>query len=419
MSDGVSGNYTGNYQSIFSKVDSGTDKLIKKGPETGGKAPSALSKARVAAEVCTPISSRSILALVVAAPIYLAMGLGKGISEMVSKGSVSSFGEGFMKGAGGIKKQATGGISDSYTDLTKTRNADKGQNIAKANLHYAGYLDGKGVESEGTYATSVSDINFSTDEKKQQVQQLFDEIKELGFATDSKVVSDTLKSLLGFGADESIPDTDPDSSKFFYHVETGSIFKLAIDYDKKEIMFCFYGLGTESQKFKETDNDTKSEILKNSIKQTTIDALGHPSKASTQAIKLGAALKRCAEGVGFSPVAVGHSHGGSLAQCAAVANNMKGVVFNSQPMGAGTRRLIGQKKIAKNAGQITAFSGQGDWLSRTRALNIVGILFERITGLPVPRTVGKGYNLPKGDGLNNNNQHNDYYSQLNKLLKTT
>lgn len=353
--------------------------------ESRKKLPSVLSKARVALEVCAPISSRGILVLVIAAPIYLAISLGKGISEMISKRSISSFGKGFIKGAGGLKKQAHGGISDSYTDLTSAKNAEKGAKIAKDNIHYARSADG-----DGKNISKISEID-SENNRYEGIKKFLIEIENLGFKSDT--------------------------SNYFYDPKTGSAFMLTIDEFNGEIMLCFVGLGVESR-LKEADSTTKNKILENSLKQTASDALGYPSKASIQAIKLGKALKKCTDTTGDTPVAVGSSHGGSLAQCAAVANGIKGVVFNSQPMGAGTRRFIGQKKIAKNSKHITAFSGKGDILSGTKAMNVIAVLFERVTGLPVPRTVGKGYNLPKGVGVKSAKEsHVEFTKQLEALMK--
>lgn len=112
---------------------------------------------------------------------------------------------------------------------------------------------------------------------------------------------------------------------------------------------------------------------------------------------------------------VGHSHGGGLAQCAAAANDIKGVVFNSRPMGAGIRRYIGQDNVAERAKNITAFSGQGDFLTGIGIVNFLAKGFERLTGIPVPRTIGTGYNLPaapKKDAV----QHMAFFDQLKQVL---
>lgn len=121
-------------------------------------------------------------------------------------------------------------------------------------------------------------------------------------------------------------------------------------------------------------------------------------------MKLGKLLKTYAKEKNLTPVVIGHSHGGGLAQVAAAKNGIKGVVFNPRPMGAGVRRYIGSSKIAENAKQIAVFSAKGDWVSGTRPLNVLAAIFERITGIVMPRSVGVGYILPSVSSSSNENE---------------
>jgi hypothetical protein len=63
-------------------------------------------------------------------------------------------------------------------------------------------------------------------------------------------------------------------------------------------------------------------------------------------------------------------------------------------MGAGARRYIGESKVAKNAENMTAFSGKGDFLTSSKGLNALAIFVERVLGIPVPGIVGKNYYVP-------------------------
>ena len=116
-----------------------------------------------------------------------------------------------------------------------------------------------------------------------------------------------------------------------------------------------------------------------------------------QAIEIGTLLKNATEGSEIKPVLLGHSHGGSLAQVAAISNGLKGVIFNSEPIGIAVKKAI-DKRIGKEkrkifAKQVIAFSIESDWLSGGLIDNLCRI--GRDSGLPVPTVFGKGYRFPR------------------------
>lgn len=104
-----------------------------------------------------------------------------------------------------------------------------------------------------------------------------------------------------------------------------------------------------------------------------------------------------------------------MAQAGACANGIKGIAFNSRPMGAGVRRYIGQSKIAKNAKHITTFSVKGDWLTGIAVINTLGIIFERLTGIAVQRSAGTGYYLPEVSKNSSQSNHVCIYESFTKL----
>lgn len=216
-----------------------------------------------------------------------------------------------------------------------------------------------------------------------------------------------------------------DSTGNFYDTKTGSSFNLIYDNRENEVVVCFMGLGNE--RFLNISQQEKEKINKASILQIVAESVGAIPSSVRQAIKIGKMLKNL---FGITPVLVGHSHGGALAQAAGGASGIKTVVFNSQPLGAGTRRYIGQDKIEKNADKITVFSVKGDWLSDSKALNYLTAAWERATGMALPRTVGNlTYNIPnvkeielEDDSIKNIEnlsrwQHGLFYESLNELKK--
>ncbi len=278
------------------------------------------------------------------------------------------------------------GIQDFYIELEGNSEKTKKlrQEVIGGNLRYAGFMkrqrEGASLISSKTI---FADIPQSIQIKLKEIQN---NLKVMGFE---------------------------DKNDHFYHLDSGIIFNIVYDDTHKEIVLCFTGLKKEG--VVDVDNipgRNKDKLFVRRIISIATEHLGGIPLAATQAIEIGKMLKNVTENTGISPVIIGHSHGGSIAQCAAVANGLKGVVFNSRPMGAGTRRYIGQSTIAKNASKITAFSGKDDWLSGIKALNALAVIFERVTGIPVPRTVGIGYHLPEST---NGKGHSNYYNVMKKM----
>lgn len=332
-----------------------------------------------------PCSSRGIPSILVKAPILiparLAQSAGKGFSKKFKEH---------------IKKDLGGGISDSYIDLRSPKNKELREKVLKENFRYAsyvymGYYHSVFSKKEGDeHATLVSlDKDGTLVDKgikpikhqdipqahRETLQKIATQFKELGFETDR--------------------------CGNFYDTKTGTIFNLAFDHDRKEVAVSFWGVENEGKiafdaddvRNKNTDK-IRLELNRSAHASINADFLGGIPPASRQVMEIGKILKKETSGTGLTPVMIGHSHGGGLAQTGAAANGIKGVVFNPRPMGAGTRRYIGQSKIAENAQHITAFSVKGDWLSDSPGKNALAKFAERVIGIPVPRTVGTGYDLP-------------------------
>lgn len=340
----------------------------KANKETGGAGDS-LKRLGVLASTVLPFSSRGVAFNLVRTPIRLAQSAFSGIAGMVAKGSAKSFASEFSTTMSAhMKKDWGGGISDVGTKLSPKD--EKAQGIAKENLPYARMVYGSNVAGVKTVKTS---------DCPEELQPLLNKIKELGFEQDGP-------------------------TGVFYSKETGTCFRLMLDESKNEIVATFRGLGNENDMLKSRggslDDRTVATVGHAAMKSAGTDFFGQVNKAALQVIDLGKAIKeesgklKGSNDQPFTAKMVGHSHGGGLAQTAAAANGLEGVTFNSRPMGAGVRMHIGQSTIAKNSEKIVAFSGEGDYLTACTSLNVLAKVTERLTGLALPRNVGKEYHLP-------------------------
>lgn len=324
-----------------------------------------------------PFSSRGVIFNLVRAPIFIPLRLIQSIGPDFSQK---------MKAA--LDKDWNQGIKDFYTDLMAPENKDKKREV-HTNFHrYADHVYVKKDEMiQGSVFLSPGVEMASLNQGYQlTITLVMNELQKLGFEVDS------------------------DGN--FYDTKTGTMFNLVLDRQKEphEIIVSFMGLGNEENL--SIEQGIKDQLSKEGKKAAGADWFGGIPPSARQAIEIGRVLKDLTANSPLVPVMVGHSHGGALAQTGAVANGIKGVAFNSRPMGAGVRRFIGQSKIAENAGKITVFSGKGDWLSANRAINLLSVLFERLTGIPVPRSIGTGYNLPR---VEDDDIHNAFEKAMAEL----
>lgn len=287
-----------------------------------------------------------------------------------------------------MKKDWNQGIQDSYINLESPKNNELRKKVLAENLCYASYVY-KGAFDDAEFSGILpSQMEGIASEKEISiVNNIKTKVKDLGFKEDS--------------------------NGNFYDTKTGNMFNLVYDTEKKEICVGFWGLGNQDNL--DVDKNTKKAIGDASGKAAGFDWIGGTPAASLQAIEIGKAVKEATQGSEMTPVMIGHSHGGGLAQCAAAANGLKGIAFNSRPMGAGMRRYIGQAKIAESAKNMTVFSSRGDWLSGTAAVNALAAIFERVTGIPVPRSIGTGYHLPDLPGEDKLTKHMAFKEEFNRL----
>lgn len=278
----------------------------------------------------------------------------------------------------------------------------KGRKVAKECLRYAGYMVGNILN--GDHSKGFEEVSWKGHLIKGNI--LF-----------TPAIKNIIEKLKGLGFSE-------DGKGNFYDPKTGTIFHMIYDIsDKKnrEIVLCFKGLGNES--LLNVDHKTQKKVGIANTNAAIREFMGGLPKASLQAMKIGKILKEEGEKSDLKPVVVGHSHGGGIAQTAAAAGGIKGVVFNSRPMGGKVRQKIGKETLQKNRGDITAFAGKKDWLSRTTPINKIAFFAKTTLKIPrLPRTIGKGYDLPK---VRNRPKeinrllfhHISFYDQLHELLK--
>lgn len=286
------------------------------------------------------------------------------------------------------------GIQDFDIDLESSSKAELRKQVLDENFRYAGYMYAglhkiPAAHKHGSLLSTERGNAAFPEEKKHHLAALEGKFRELGFSVDNR--------------------------GNYYNTETGNMFNLVYDSERNEILICFMGLGNSEAL--DIDQETKNKMLSNTTGSIAADWLGGIPKATMEAIKIGKILKEIAADAELTPVLVGHSHGGGMAQAGALANGIKGISFNSRPLGAGVRRYIGQSKVAKNAKNLTTFSGKGDWLTGTTVINTLAVLFERLTGIPVPRSVGTSYKLPELADQNSFINHVYFYEAMEELQK--
>lgn len=302
------------------------------------------------------------------------------------------------------------GITNSYQKLKATDS--KSQRIVRQHLRYAGMILGRdfGLESRGKNEKWGS--TFAND----------DGIQTLDRSIDSKLKA-PLKRMLHRLENMGYKQATISRLPTFYNSKTGIIFRLAYDSENQELSISFLGMGNEKllrDKDHRPIKGIKSKIGKKQLNHVIRESFGGVPPSAIEAIKIGKILKTCAEEVKAAPVVTGHSHGGGLAQCAAIASGIKAVVFNSRPVGAGMRkyiaRAIGKKTFVMRTKEITSFSCKRDPLSGNRIFKAVAGAFEQTTGIIVPRTLGKGYLLPiiKGQGII---QHNNFEKLMKSVIE--
>jgi hypothetical protein len=288
------------------------------------------------------------------------------------------------------------GIQDVYTDLTTEENQELSKALVKKHFRYAAYLY-MGLRKGARRTGDENGILVSA--KGTGLNKIPDDI-----VSTLKSIAEELTQTMSFKVDKH---------GNYYHLETGTIFNLVYDKERKEIIVCFMGLKKHMRL--NIDKQFQDKVGIESVRAVGTDMLGGIPHSVQQVIQIGDMLKKVTHGTKITPVMVGHSHGGSLAQSGAVANGLKGIVFNSRPMGAATRRYIGQSTVAENAKNITAYSVKGDWLSDNSASQYVA-LFEKVLGIVVPRTVGTGYMLPHLEDETEATNHGGFYRSF-KILK--
>lgn len=327
--------------------------------ETSAKILDMVKKIGIFVTFPLPLSSRGVLLNVLKAPVRLFQSLGTALKD-----KKVAFGDVFKRTLKDhMLADWKGGISDYYTRIDKA--AVKQDPALKATIrkNFNFYLDIYGARNN----PDVEDGN----ETLLSFNKLKQSITKLGFK-------------------------EGDRSNCFYSEKTGTCIRLNYVVTEKMIVIGFMGVGNET---KVTLDPSCAEALCNSSAMGIAhNFIGGINANVTEAIELGKALKESCISPDIKPFIAGHSHGGMLAQSAAVANSLEASVFNSEPMGAGVRRYIrsnvGNKQFHQNAEKITAFSVQGEWLGGTRIFNILSVLAERILGIPVPRTVaGKAYSI--------------------------
>lgn len=374
-------NFKEKLQAAGEKLNEGTKKVLEGFKQAGIVLTNAL-----------PTSSRSIPAKLLQTPIKFAQGFGAGFKagkaesqQVTQKKNLNSMSDQELiahLGKQGIGKTLQGslnkafsvamesvvknwtenkGIQDSYNDLS-TMNVSESRKIAMSGFKKSEYQ----YDTEGRWAVDLNSLDKAGSTKFKEFDT---KLQNLGFT----------KTPMGY-----------------FDTKTGNMFNIAYDSRNKNLTVSFWGLGNQNilQKHGLINEEQSNALGKNSTIQAGLDFFGGVTKSGLQAIEVGKLLKEATEGTDIKPMLGGHSHGGGLAQCAALATGLQATVFNPRPMGAGMRRYIGQDKIAENSKNITGFSVKGDFLTDNKLLNALAITMEKVTGIIAPRNIGNFYKVP-------------------------
>lgn len=293
-----------------------------------------------------------------------------------------------------------------YEDLSNPKKAELKEKIFKENFRYAAYCNLKKNNSTKVGTENGIRISFNPEDPLSFIFW-----GEHTFNREELIVLNNINQGLkemGFQAD---------NQGFYYSSETGTIFRLIYDRVTEEINLCFLGLAAAYHM--NLSRKEQNQLDFTALKAVISNSTGHISAAMIEAMKIGALLKKETEDSDIQPVIIGHSHGGSLAQVAAISSGLKGVIFNSEPVGHATKRMI-DKEIGKEqrkifTDNITAFSVKNDWLT-DGAINAI-CRFGSDFGFSVPRVLaGKGrtFQLPTV-GQTFIETHAWYYDAFNKL----
>lgn len=349
------------YRNFVSSEIKISNEEIEQKKETS-KEVSLLKKAGVFAINLLPISSKGIQAVFVKPGLKIFKNLSDGFVQSVKGRTITAF-----------------SVKTSYTDITKMDDKEA-LKIVREGVRYA---------KKHQYSVKIKE-DFPEAGGFQAVYENMDQkLQERGFKRDQNGV--------------------------YYSTKTGTILNLSLDKKTKEVMVCFWGLGSQgSLSLDKKDEGDKMKILIASVYSAGFESLGKMGAAGLEAMKVGELLKNETSKKGLTPVILGHSHGGGLGQCAAFENGIKGVFFNARAMGTGMRNVIGQEKIEENSKNVTVFSTEGDWLTDNKLFNKLSAVYEILTGTPTPRNEGKKYLIPCIP--DSDNPHNDYLRSL-ALLK--
>ncbi len=224
------------------------------------------------------------------------------------------------------------------------------------------------------------------------LEPTFNEIFHLKDLGDSQAKDNFRSEMAKLGFKE-----DPETG-VFHNKKTGTLFYLAvksINFGNGELVLCFPGLGSIGNRSHFNNNERKKimnqktqekegslalagKVLKSfgdaDCQEMLKDFFGKKTKASDDAMQIGIAFKSLLTAMekeqdkpNYKPTIIGHSNGGGLAQCAAAAAGVKGVVFNSRPVGAEARKKLNELNKPDDGGEkrqnITAFVNKGDWVS--------------------------------------------------------
>ncbi len=293
-----------------------------------------------------------------------------------------------------IEQIATSAISN-YTDLESTDNAILRKKIFKQYFRYAAYMY-KGLAGGISYYGEEKGILLFVENQKKG--------KDILNKKNPTVYKKILNTLLNMGFQKDMQGN-------FYHLGTGTIFNIIFDSERSELIFAFMGLNKGD--LLSIDGKLKNDLNSQSQYAAIYDLMGFDHSAITQVIDIGSKMKKLTKGTSIKPVMVGHSHGGGLAQVAALANGLKGIIFNSRPLSHATVNRIGlsNSDLSENEKNIATFTVKGDWLTDHSIISQIGNLFGNM-GISPPKNYGVGYLLPRPQ---EGSPHGYFYNSFQSL----
>lgn len=190
---------------------------------------------------------------------------------------------------------------------------------------------------------------------------------------------------------EDLADIEVSRDYCFLDKKTG--LKVALVKHDDEIILSFGTLNTGEAELVVAED--KDAFLAQQKKAIGKELLGGTPEVYTRAVHLVEALEEQGFFSGKQIVVTGQCFGASIAQYVSLKKEIKGVCFNSLPLGAGLQADIAPEVLERAKDFLTVFSVEGDYASDSWLYNMGKRICDAV-GLCVPSNFGHRVSIPSG-----------------------